>query len=302
MKRINIELSQSTMYWYELLVSNFQDFDTPKLIKDDLKKQKKELNSNFKKHFIYFICSRKKIRFDITKKIKKVWFKDKVRIPLIIGKEKKKTSIDITFIDRATGKFTLPKIDLYDKFITIHDLDGNKESYPIHNFLEKMGLDIGFPSKVEYVGYTMNPDTRPTNGAHTGLSDALYKTDNDDVDILLYFNTFNTICTSNQNGVDVSVENAKAKWLSVKDEGFFIEKSFIFYFDSVNQFRNKENESKELINLLKKFKSRNKIDNVLFYYEFIRDTEYWELTSTKCLPTRSHRFKVSLNGGKWQIT
>ncbi|WP_417442622.1 hypothetical protein [Idiomarina abyssalis] len=302
MNRIKIELSQSTMYWYELLVSKFQEFDTPKLIKDDLKKQKEELNKNFEKRFVYFICSRKKIRFNTTKKTKKVWFKDKVRIPLVVGEEKKKRSIDVTFIDRSTGEFSNPKIDLYDNFITIHDLQGNKESYPIHNFLEKVGIDIGFPTKVEYVGYTMNPHTRPTNGAHTGLSDVLYKTANDDVDILLYFNIFRTICITNTNGLDVPIDNSIAKWLSANDEGFSIEKSFIFYFDSENQFRNKESESQELTNLLNKFKKQNKIDNVQFYYEFARDTEYWEFTSTKCQPKRSLRFKVELNGKKWQIT
>lgn len=300
-KEWNVELSNSTLYWYELLESNFQEFDTPSLIKQDLKRQKEEVAALFDKRFIYFICSRKKVRFNIKRKPRKLFFSKKVRIYLLIGKAEKRSHIDVEFRDSKTREIKIPKIDLYDKFITIYQESGDKESLPIHNFLELIGLDIGFPSKVEYVGYTKNPDTRPTNRSHSGLSQVLYNAKNDDNDILLYFNTFRVYCTARSRSINITVPNTQSKDVSATDEGYLIEKSFIFYFDSKNQNRNREKESGELTNLLSKIKNRNRIKSVEFYYEFERNTEYWELYSSARSAKRAHRFSVKLSNDKWEL-
>lgn len=55
------------------------------------------------------------------------------------------------------------------------DSTGRLETYSVHDFLEGADIRLGLDSRVEYVGCTKNPHTRPTNGSHTGLSDVLHQ-------------------------------------------------------------------------------------------------------------------------------
>lgn len=91
------------------------------------------------------------------------------------------------------GRFSNLKIDLTDKYITLTDSNGDLTTASVHDFLEGSDINLGISSNVEYVGYTENPHTRPTNGSHTGLSDTLYKVSNEDFDTLIYFNVFKVI-------------------------------------------------------------------------------------------------------------
>lgn len=66
-----VELQQSQMFWYDL-IANPNEYsptvNTKKIIIDDLKYLKKEVEDNLEKRFIYFICTRTKVRFNINKK------------------------------------------------------------------------------------------------------------------------------------------------------------------------------------------------------------------------------------------
>ncbi|GAA0832263.1 hypothetical protein GCM10009112_18680 [Marinomonas arenicola] len=301
-----VELERYHKYWYDLVVHPdevAEYFDTRKLIVNYLKQLKKTVEENLEKRFVYFICSREKVRFNIKKKPRYNPFTKKVKIHILVGKEEKKTSIKCKFFDRGLKRFSNPKIDLTDKYITLTDSNGDLTTASIHDFLEQSGINLGISSNVEYVGYTENPHTRPTNGSHTGLSDTLYKVSNENNDTLIYFNVFKVIT----NGLDQSsminfaIPNSMTDEIGADDEGKIIEKCFLFYFDAINQSRNKEKELSELKNNLIGLAENNNIDSVSFYYEFEEVNDYGTFSSTKVKPSDSHRFTVSIENGDVKI-
>ena len=285
-----IELEKSTWFWYDLVVRPYdfaKDINTKNLIIDYLKKLKKEVENNLEKRFIYFVCSREKVRFNTNKKILYIPFIRKSIIPVIIGN--KKATLRIKF--PSHNLFSNPIFYCTDKFITIYSSNQRMVTYSIHDFLEKYNINLGITSRIEYVGCTKNPHTRPTNGSHTGLNDILYN-NIDTRDILIYFNTFRVYSKGGSNGLHFITANAMTNEIDVEKEGNIIEKSFILYFDSEHQNRNKLNESNELKNEIKYLLNKN-INSINFYYEIDGNNDYGFLSSSKVLPDHIHSFNIS---------
>jgi len=292
-----VELSNTHMYWYDLLVNPSEVaeyFDTRQIIVDHLKRLKNEVEENLEKRFIYFICSRTKVRFDTSQKFYYSPFRNSAKIRLLIGKDKKKKSIYITFADTNTIERSKPRLEVWDKYITIHRDEENKETYSVHDFLAHSGTNLGFHSNVEYVGYTKNPHSRPTNGSHTGLSDALFNVSNEDNDTLLFFNLFKvtTIAESANSILNFYISNTMSDEVKVDLEGKLIEKSFILYFDSNNQNRNKKQELEELEKNLNKISNENNINSIHYSYEMDGESEYWNFSSSKIDGKKEHVFTI----------
>lgn len=305
-KKWTVELQRYHRYWYDLIVSPHEVaeyFNGRELIVDQLKVIKKSVEENLEKRFIYFICSRTKERFNTHKKPCYNPFTKKVKIHILIGKKEKKKSIYCKFFDNGLGKFSNPKIELLDKYITLIDSDGNLTTASIHDFLEECNINLGISSNIEYVGYTANPHTRPTNGSHTGLSDTLYKVSNEDCDTLIYFNIFKvmTQAINEENMINFVVPNAMIDEIGADLEGKVIEKCFIFYFDAFNQNRNKINELSELKNSLLKIAKENNINSIFFYYEFEETNDYATFSSSKVEASFCHRFSVHIDDDKVNI-
>jgi len=305
-KELIVELQHYHRYWYDLIVHPnevAEYFDTRELIVDYLKTVKKSVEENLEKRFVYFICSRTKIRFNLNKKPTYNPITKKVKIHLLVGKNEKKQTIKYKFFDIPSNKFCKPKLDITDKYITVTDSRGDLFTASIHDFLEHLNINLGLYSNVEYVGYTKNPHTRPTNSSHAGLSDVLYKVSNEDFDTLIYFNVFKvtTRAVNNQSMVDLVISNAMTDELDVELEGKLIEKCFIFYFDALSQNRNKDQEMKELKNNLDKIYEENKITRVNFIYEFEEPNEYGIFSSSQISPSMNHTFNVTKVGDDAQI-
>jgi len=305
-KKWTVELQRFHKYWYDLVVNPnevAEYFDTRKLIVDYLKGVKKAVEQSLEKRFVYFICSRTKVRFNTKKKPFFNPFTKKVKIHILVGKKEKKKSIWCKFFDRGLGKFSNPKIDLTDKYITITDSSGDLTTASIHDFLDGSNIDLGISSNVEYVGYTENPHTRPTNGSHTGLSDTLYKVSNENYDTLIYFNVFKVVteATSKNSMFNFVIPNSMTDEIESELEGKVIEKCFIFYFDAINQSRNKKKELSELKNSLIKMAQENKIGSITFYYEFEDVNDYAIFSSSLVEPSYCHRFSVCLENDNVEV-
>lgn len=305
-KKWTVELQRFHKYWYDLVVNPndvAEYIDTRKLIVDYLKGVKKAVEQSLEKRFVYFICSRTKVRFNTKKKPFFNPLTKKVKIHILVGKKEKKISIRCKFFDRGVGEFTNPRIDLTDKYITIQDSNGDLTTASIHDFLDGSNINLGISSNVEYVGYTENPHTRPTNGSHTGLSDTLYKVSNEDCDALIYFNIFKVIteATSTNSMLNFVIPNSMTDEIGSEVEGKVIEKCFIFYFDAINQSRNKNAELSELKNSLVKMARENKIGSIAFYYEFEDVNDYAIFSSSLVEPNYCHRFSVYLENNHVEL-
>nr|CDQ35142.1 hypothetical protein BN993_04610 [Virgibacillus halodenitrificans] len=302
-----VELQRYHRYWYDLVVNPNEVadyFDTRKLIVDYLRDIKAQVEENLEKRFVYFICSRTRVRFNIEKKPSYNPITKMVKIHILVGKERSKKSIKCKFFDFHKNRFCRPKIDLTEKYITITDSRGDLTTSSIHDFLEAANIFLGIDSKVEYVGYTKNPHTRPTNGAHTGLSDVLYKISDENYDSLIYFNVFKvtTRAISENSMLNFTVANAMTDEVNAEFEGSILEKRFIFYFDSISQNRNKDKEMQEFKKALHKIDVENKVNSIHISYEFERPNEYGVFSSSKVPPKLGHVFTVRKNKENVEIT
>jgi len=296
-KELIVELERYHKYWYDLIVNPNEVadyFNSREAIVSYLKTVKKNVDDHLKKRFVYFICSRTKIRFNTNKKPFYNPVTKKMKIHILVGKSEKKQIIKCQFFDIPTNKFCKPKLKITDKYITITDSRGDLVTASVHDFIEQAGINLGLYSNVEYVGYTKNPHTRPTNSSHAGLSDVLYKVSNESYDIFIYFNVFKvtTQAANNKAKLNIVISNAMTDELDVELEGKLIEKCFIFYFDALSQNRNKDQEMTELKNSLDKINNENKINRVNFIYEFEEENEYGVFSSSKVLPSINHTFNV----------
>jgi hypothetical protein len=293
-----VELSRSDMYWFDLIISQHETFDTRQMIVEYLRSLKTIVEESLEKRFIYFICSRVKVRFNTSKKPRYNPFTGKVKLHLLVGKSLKKISVHTVFKDVHINKMFHPDIELTEKFITLTDKSGNKTTASVHDFLSASGIDIGYPTKVQYIGYTKNPDSRPTDGAHAGLNEILYRVSNEDNDIFICFNLFKVMsnAVSSASMLNFIVPNSMTDEIGVDLEGQIIEKCFILYFDSDSQTKNKAKERGELKNNLSQLSLKNKINSIQFHYELDRPCEYWNLYSSSIKPSLKHVFTVDLEG------
>ncbi|WP_198304511.1 hypothetical protein [Arcobacter vandammei] len=289
-----IELSTSTIIWFDLTKSFYEDIDLNSCISKYMLEHKKKVEEYLEKRFIYFIFSRKKVRFNIKKKPKYSFFSKKLNLEILIGRERKIKKIEL-FSDN-----TKPKVEITEKYITFIYNEHYKETLSIHDFLINYNIDIGEESKIHYIGYTKNPNKRPLNGNHSGLNDILYNVSNEDNDFFVSYNLFKVTSNSINNEFNIifRVSNPMTDEVDVNTEGLIIEKCFILYFNAINQSRNKNNELSELKNTLKKLSIKNKINSIYINYELENNSEYWKFYSENVKPTDKHNFKISLNENK----
>ncbi|HJV72726.1 MAG TPA: hypothetical protein VJ654_00765 [Noviherbaspirillum sp.] len=294
-KQWYVELLRSDMYWYELIVNGYDNFDTRKSIMDSLKNLKSLIKNQLDKRFIYFIASRKRIRF-ANKKPRYSFIGNKLSLYIEEGKERKIRRITTEIRDIQTGKPIKPKVETTDRFITFTDPNGNKRTWSIHDFLLNSNIPLGYGSEVHYVGYTKNPQERPIDGSHSGLTDVLYRLADGDSDIFVYYNLFKvtTTAVSSKYNINFHVSNAMIDEIQVEKEGKILEKCLILYFGAANQMRNRENEERELQNNLIQLANENKITAITMHYEMEEPSEYFRFNSSSISPKDRHLFTCTI--------
>lgn len=300
-----VELIQSTMYWYELIVNPPKEFDTKKHISQALSDLKTTVEEQLEKRFIYFIASRKRVRFSQTKKphYSLGGLGSKLNLYLEEGKEKKLRKISIYVRENETLKPIKPKVITTDRFINFTRENGDELLFSIHDFLQAFDVELGHSSTIHYVGYTKNPHNRPIDGAHSGLNDVLYRVSNEDNDIFIYYNLFKvtTHGENNNSKVNFIVANSMTDEIQVDREGLIIEKCLILYFDSANQTKNRANEITELENSLIALANENKISSISMMYEMDVPSEYFEFGSATVVSSDRHVFSYTIRDGMLEL-
>jgi hypothetical protein len=297
-----VELQQYYTYWFGLLDDRLEGVHSRQLLIKYLTDLRKKVEEGLEKRFIYFISSSKKIRFDTAKKPRFGLFGNVLKIPIVIGKERAARTVKLKF-DLSKDE-ARPSVETTEEFITFNHEDGSKLTMSVHDFLTHIGYDLGFPKKVEYVGYTCEPESRPTKGKHEGLTHILHRVSNEDCDIFITFNLFKvtSYATGSPSMLNFAVPNSMTDEIKVDLEGRIIEKCFIMYFDSDNQFLNKARERTELVNNLKSLSDQNKIRAIHICYEPEESSSFSALWSSKIPPKLRHVFSIKLNGDDLFVT
>ncbi len=295
-KQWYVELQQSSRYWYELIINDSKEYPFRKNIFQELKELKNLVKEQLDKRFIYFITTRQKIRFSKTKKPRYAWFGNKLYVYLEIGANKKKKRIAVEVFDEKMQPVKF-NVETTDTIISLIDKTGLKMSFSVHDFLEMNAVDLGITSEVHYVGYTKNPDTRPINGLHAGLTDTLYNTSKEEYDVFVYYNLFKvtTQAANKAYGINFVIPNSMTDEVKVDQEGLILEKCLILYFDALNQNRNREKEKSELENHLIELANEFKIKRVIFDLEMEQPTEYFRFGSSAVETKDRHWFTCEMS-------
>lgn len=298
-----VELSQSTCFWYDLLLHPPEGFDTKQQITDYLKQLQVTVESQLDKRFIYFLAARKKLRFCVSKKPRYSFFGNDLVFYVETGRERIRKKVTTRIFDAQTRQPIKPPVEVSDRFITFHYTPNDKVSMSIHDFLQSSGIEVGINTEIHYVGYTKNPSERPINGAHRGLSDMLYRVSNEEHDFFVFYNLFKVLSIGmNQNApINFCVANSMIDEIKVDEEGRIIEKALIKYFSTEAQEINKENEEAELENSLEQLAAKNNINSVAIHIEMDEPSELHRFFSRSVKPSDKHVFTCRIGNDGVEI-
>ncbi len=288
-KSWNIELIQSDMVWYDLVVNDHEIFPLGKIVKERFRNLNQFVKDTLEKRFVYFIASRKKVRFSTAKQPKYSLIGKKLYIFLEVGKEKKIKKVVFPLSYEGSER---PQVEASDKFLTFTDVRGDKYTISIHDFLLNNRINIGLETFVQYVGKTKVPEQRPIDGSHVGLNKVLYKLSNEDNDIFIFYNIFKVmvLARNEEFNAEFLASNSMTNEINVNKEGDILEKSFILHFSSENQLQNLDREIGEFRNNLIEIAIKNKIEKLTMRYEVDDESEYYKFGSSSIKAKHNHSF------------
>jgi hypothetical protein len=300
-KTWHISLSQCSMFWFELIANPSIEKNTRTAVIEFLKNLKADVEEKLEKRFIYFFCSRKKMRFDDTYQPRKVLFSQGYKFKILIGKERRRKTIIVRLFN-AEGKPQAPsKIEVDARFVTIFQSESVSITQDIHTFLSLMFEDKSLASKVHYVGYTKNPHERPVSREHRGIADTLYKVSNEDNDFFLYVNLFKVMSFADPKSgamFNVNAPNSSLNEVPVDQEGRIVESVFINYFQPSAQSEQLAEEKQTLASQLRQLALKNKIQKISAHFEVEPTGDYYNFGSESIAFAKSHTLCVELSEGK----
>jgi hypothetical protein len=303
-KHWHVTFQQSFFYWYDLIVNPPDFVDTKGGVSKLLKELKAKVEQNFDKHFVYFFVSRPKVRFDLTRPPKFGFFSKNLKIAVLVGRERKRYTLKIPFPERERKSLPHPRIELSEQFITIHWTETYTETMTIHDFLIRVGFNIGAPSTIQYIGVTKNPADRTLNREHRGIADTLYNVSNEENDFFICVSLFKvqSFAKNNAYRMQFVVPNVMTDEIGKEKEGKIVEGALMTYFKCRSQDINAKAHWTSFANSLKTISQQNKIYNVSVHLELDLESEYFTFGSNRRPYAQTHTFCFSLGDNEPTLT
>lgn len=299
----HVELTDYTVFWFDLLVNPPAAFDYQKHIAEKLRSYRKEVEECNDKRFVYFIASRDKVRFSTKKEPEYSWTKKEVIIHLEIGPKKKPKKIRLPALPELMG-VQLPVIFDEGRFI---GLWGPGMTHPaavnVHDFLMMHSINLGINTEILYVGSTDDPARRPLKRDHRGYSDSLYGISTAEKDIFVYYNLFKALSFTKKSpyALHFILGNSMIDEVQKQEEGLLLEHGLIHYFGTKSQERSRKQEYGRLREGMCRLQEDYTITSVNFHIEAETSTEYWTLFSNQVQSSHSHGFSLRLANGQVEI-
>lgn len=285
-KRWHISRLDTAVLWYELVVNPLNErVDLRSTLSSDLSSAKKAYEEFSSRRFVYFVCTRPRVRIADRGGVRLTAFRRRLRITLEVGAHRSRRRLVIpreVFEITIGGRAYLPiRVASTPTSLIIHYPNGVESHQSIHNFLRGYGINLGLASKVEYVGYTKNPHTRPLNSEHRGLCQAAYKAGQAGEDVFIYYNTFHVrVMSSNPAfGVEFLLSNAMIGEVDEDTEGQVVESCWIAYFKPSTQAEMEEREAARFSTLKEQLYRRHGIVSLDVEYDPPSPSEYFTLFS-----------------------
>jgi hypothetical protein len=300
-----VELQQSTYVWYDAIIDPPEGFDMAAETRRYLRELRKTVKNTLDKHFVYFLASRLRVRFCIAKPPRYQFIGGKLEFHIEVGRARKRRKCTVSILNDDGTKRIRPKVDITDRYLTIHHDTGGKLSMSIHEVLERCDDAIGISSEIQYVGYTDNPEERPLNREHRGFGDMLHWTANtgEDYDYFIYYNLFKvtSIALDQDSPLNFMVANSMSDEVPVGEEGRILEKVLIKYFSPKPQELNKQRESAELNNQLVSTTANLRINSITFDIEMRQPCELFRFYSRAVAPADRHHFTCQIGSSGAEI-
>jgi len=297
-----IDLINTDCIWYDMIINPPDDIRTNKIIKNYLSAIQQHVRAHCEKRFIYFLGSRKKVRFSTKRKPKYNPFTKKIVFTLLIGKEERKFRVKYSFrklTPNGEVKIT-PNVRVTEKFLYIEYENGNAFVISVHDFVKENYIDLGIHTEVHYVGYTRQPNRRPVDLIHRGLSKMLYSVSNDDNDFFVYFSLFNPRVISMNNNCNImfNISNSQLDEVEVDNEGRIIENCFIRYFDPRLQDDDKDSKRSDLNKMFLDLVKNKMIKKISVNFQYEMKNEYFCFYSKAVPPQTNHFFVLDFANDK----
>ena len=290
-----VNVIRSDCFWFDLIANKSDTYELQEPIKTYLRSLKQHVEETLEKRFIYFFASRPKVRVDIKRKPRYSRFSGALIITLLVGGCRRRVKAKVRFCNE-NGDVVKPEVWADEKFIRIFNASGGSTTYPIHDFIRVFKIELGFNTQIHYVGLTKNPESRPTNRQHRGITDTLLNVSTGDNDFFLFVNLFKVTCFAHDHdyGMSFAISNAMIDEVSVNLEGAIIERSLVTYFNSPIQKNEDSHERSGLVAALKRIKSERNIVSITVDLEMEIPDEYFTFFSPSILPAERHIFSFKL--------
>jgi hypothetical protein len=168
-QRWDATVAEAKYYWYDLLVNDppVADFRDP--IGRYQRRMQFALDATMEKRLLYLLVARERLRFDVKKGTSWGFFGLKLSVPILIGKDERKHSLQIELTVPFEATFKKPQVTLHDKYLALN-WGSMTEVFSVHDLIQQFATGLAFPSKVLMVGQTRDPAAKLAKGRHTAVN------------------------------------------------------------------------------------------------------------------------------------
>jgi len=264
-----VRLLQSKCYWHDQTEDVIDTIDRRDEIAAELLRMKQVVAEHHDLRFVYFICSRRRVRFSPSYLPQYSSVTRQLTYYLEVGADKelmKVTAPIRTILDE-------PKIRFTERALAYQQDSKRNILGSVHEFHHYNAVGLGFASKVHYIGFSESPSREVIQSTHGGLAATLRNVSRAENDIFHYYNLF---------------EVAHAARESTRDEGQILEDALVYYFKPDQQFC--QQNAVDLKARLAALGRDLEVDSVGVKVQSEYQNEYFRFFSTAVSAANAHEF------------
>lgn len=297
-KTWKVGLLETDVFWQEMVNRRMHpEIDSRADIKQRIARTKRKHEEYFNRKFIYFICTREKVRFAADRPAQFSVSGEQLCVHLCVhGREDPiACAIPSDFflgVDER-GRAWLPSVTSSDVALTFTYPGRHRQTISVHDFLNRYEVNLGIDTCVHYVGLTKNPDSRPLLRRHDGRGRVERRAKRENRDVLFFYNTFAVryFADDPRLGASYWVSNAFTDDMDIDAEGLTLEKLFVRYFLPDCQGSLKS-ELSQLRSRVETLATRHRVRRIEVEYEVEGPSEYYRFYSDARQPSRVLSFAI----------
>jgi hypothetical protein len=158
-----VRVTDAKYHWYDLIAGFAEKPDIRDPIGRYMRRMQFELDATAEHNHLFFAVTRPRVRFDIAGAVQWGFFSLKLTLPLLLGAEQTKDNITVELKVPFAATMKKPSVILTENFISLN-WGGLVEVFSVHDLLMTYAHTLKLPSKVAYVGHTLDPDGRLGKG------------------------------------------------------------------------------------------------------------------------------------------